>query len=36
MKMKTFNALFAIWTLVCLALMGVAIYVAAHFIQKYW
>ncbi len=31
-----FRIAFAIWTVVCLALLVGIIYVAIHFIQKYW
>jgi len=40
MKLKTliggFFGIWVLWMLFCLAVLGGVIYVAVHFIQKYW
>lgn len=35
-KVKTFIGIWAAWVVICLGLMAAAVYVAWHFIQKYW
>lgn len=36
MKEKTFVAVFLIWTLISLLILGGIIYIVIHFIGKYW
>lgn len=36
MKEKTFGFLFYVWMIFCFALLAAGIYVAVHFISKYW
>ncbi len=36
MKESQFKGLFFVWLIICLAGMVGGIYVAVHFIQKYW
>lgn len=35
-SMKTFMAIWFVWAVVCLSLLGLGVWAIAHFVAKFW